>query len=406
MPKHAIILGAGVAGLTAANALVDQGWAVTILEASDRVGGRTFTKKVDQHLEEQGAEFVHCDHHPRVMAALHHYKIAIQAPPSTDTTWYWQGVAAPADPRDPSLQLLLARIDEDLKLIDPERWITADNAHLDRPFRDYLEAIDARAATREMLLAWTGTLTGANPSVFSALGILRDFRMFGSAKTALEAEEHRIVGGTQSLATALAAPLAANIAFLKRAVSVRRRPSGFEISTADHQVFPADAVIVTVPFNTLHALDLPFLTDPSLSQASRRGHANRSGKHWFDPTNPFESRISASPGTLAFMDRTQTSGCIIKDDQISAQTAAQALGLATRHLLNARTHAWTHDLNAQGAWMTIRPGHAAVVDAAWAIGAIDPTFQIANADISPVWSGWIEGALYAGHSAAQRLLDC
>ena len=105
------------------------------------------------------------------------------------------------------------------------------------------------------------------------------------------------------------------------------------------------------------------------------------------------------------MDRTQTSGCIIKDDQISAQTAAQALGIAHRHLLNARTHSWTHDLNAQGAWMTIRPGQAAVVDAAWSIGDKDPTFQIANADVSPVWSGWIEGALYAGHYAAQRLLN-
>ena len=58
----------------------------------------------------------------------------------------------------------------------------------------------------------------------------------------------------------------------------------------------------------------------------------------------------------------------------------------------------------RGAWMTVRPGQAAVIDAAWALGAIDPTFQIANADVSPVWSGWIEGALYAGHCAAQRVL--
>ena len=66
MQQHAIILGAGVAGLTAASTLKDQGWAVSILEASDRVGGRTFTKTVEGHLEEQGAEFVHCDHHPRL----------------------------------------------------------------------------------------------------------------------------------------------------------------------------------------------------------------------------------------------------------------------------------------------------------------------------------------------------
>ena len=404
MQQHAIILGAGVAGLTAASTLKDQGWAVSILEASDRVGGRTFTKTVEGHLEEQGAEFVHCDHHPRVMAALHQHKIAVQALPSTDTTWYWQGVAAPADPLDPSLQSLLARIDQDLNLIDPNHWITDRNQHLDRAFRAYLEAIEPSAAIREKFLAWTGTLTGSDPSAFSALGILRDFKMFGSAKTALEAEEHRIIGGTQSLAIALAAPLTENLQRLQRAVSVRRKPSGLDVITADHRVISGDVVIVTIPFNTLHALDLPFLTDPALSQASRRGHANRSAKYWFDPTKPFESRISASPTTLAFMDVTHTSGCIIKDDKTSSQTAAEALGLLPDHLSSARAHTWTGDVNAQGAWMTVRPGQAAVIDAAWALGAIDPTFQIANADVSPVWSGWIEGALYAGHCAAQRVL--
>ena len=90
MQQHAIILGAGIAGLTAASTLKDQGWAISILEANDRVGGRTFTKKVAGHLEEQGAEFVHRDHHPRVMAALHQNDIAIQTLPQTDTTWYWQ----------------------------------------------------------------------------------------------------------------------------------------------------------------------------------------------------------------------------------------------------------------------------------------------------------------------------
>ncbi|HAB46351.1 MAG TPA: hypothetical protein DCE20_09025, partial [Gammaproteobacteria bacterium] len=94
------------------------------------------------------------------MAALHQHKIAVQALPSTDTTWYWQGVGTPADPLDPSLQSLLARIDQDLNLIDPNHWITDRNQHLDRAFRTYLEAIETSAAIREKFLAWTGTLTG------------------------------------------------------------------------------------------------------------------------------------------------------------------------------------------------------------------------------------------------------
>ena len=338
------------------------------------------------------------------MAALQHHQIEIQTLPPTDTTWCWQGNPTTADPSDLSLQSLLTRIDEDLIHIDPKRWISAKNQHLDRPFRDYLEPLEPRQAIREVFLAWTGTLTGADPREFSALGILRDFKMFGATRTALDAEECRITGGSQALANAMADPLAAYIHFQQRVATVQRHQTGFEVITANHQVFSAKAVIVTIPFNALHALEIPFLTDSSIWQESRRGHANRSAKHWFNPHAPFESRISASPTTLAFMDATSTSGCIIADENLPEKIAARTLGLPGGPLLTARTHSWLNDVKAQGAWMTLRPGQARTIDEIWALGVADPNFQIANADVSPVWSGWIEGALYAGHCAAHRLL--
>jgi len=56
-----VILGAGVAGLAAARALLDAGRRVVVLEARDRVGGRVLTRR-DPRLAvpiELGAEFVH-----------------------------------------------------------------------------------------------------------------------------------------------------------------------------------------------------------------------------------------------------------------------------------------------------------------------------------------------------------
>lgn len=57
--RKAIVVGAGLAGLTAAFELERKGWDVTVLEARDRVGGRTWTSSLSNGMPiEMGAEFV------------------------------------------------------------------------------------------------------------------------------------------------------------------------------------------------------------------------------------------------------------------------------------------------------------------------------------------------------------
>src|SRR4051812_9544705 len=56
-----IIIGAGVAGLSAAKALNERGFDVVVLEARERIGGRVFTHR-DRDTPvaiELGAEFIH-----------------------------------------------------------------------------------------------------------------------------------------------------------------------------------------------------------------------------------------------------------------------------------------------------------------------------------------------------------
>jgi monoamine oxidase len=58
-PNSVLIIGAGMAGLTAARTLAEAGRTVTLLEASSRVGGRIHTIRDGKEIIELGAEFIH-----------------------------------------------------------------------------------------------------------------------------------------------------------------------------------------------------------------------------------------------------------------------------------------------------------------------------------------------------------
>ena len=54
-----VVVGAGMAGLTAARALTEAGMKVLVVEAQDRIGGRIWTRHVGDEAIELGAEFIH-----------------------------------------------------------------------------------------------------------------------------------------------------------------------------------------------------------------------------------------------------------------------------------------------------------------------------------------------------------
>lgn len=54
-----VVIGAGMAGLTAARGLLERGLSVCVVEARERVGGRICSKRVGEVVVEMGAEFLH-----------------------------------------------------------------------------------------------------------------------------------------------------------------------------------------------------------------------------------------------------------------------------------------------------------------------------------------------------------
>src|SRR5271167_2212121 len=54
-----VVIGAGMAGLTAARTLAEAGLKVLVVEAQDRLGGRIWTRHIGAEAIELGAEFIH-----------------------------------------------------------------------------------------------------------------------------------------------------------------------------------------------------------------------------------------------------------------------------------------------------------------------------------------------------------
>ena len=112
------ILGAGLAGLVAARELVAAGLQVTVLEARERVGGRTWTAPfANTGLSvDLGAEWVIPAAHPAMVEELKRYHLPLVVPDGSKDL-------VSALPQDVSrdYQTLLKKVDADAAHIDYEK---------------------------------------------------------------------------------------------------------------------------------------------------------------------------------------------------------------------------------------------------------------------------------------------
>ncbi|WP_086798445.1 protoporphyrinogen oxidase [Streptomyces caniscabiei] len=86
---HVVVIGAGVAGLAAAHGLLDRGARVTVLEASDRVGGKLLPGEIAGARVDLGAESI-LARRPEAVALAREVGLADRLqPPATATASLW-----------------------------------------------------------------------------------------------------------------------------------------------------------------------------------------------------------------------------------------------------------------------------------------------------------------------------
>lgn len=423
--ERVVVVGAGIAGLTAANALTHAGVDCVVVEARDRIGGRLHTAEVDGHVADLGGAWIH---HPDDNVLADWVELAgvpwVVDPTGTRFTGADLGEGRVLRPEE------LAGVG--YAVFDPlAEQVRADLA-AGRPDRSMAEVVDDHLATSPLpeperarlrqLMAAMVEQDGAGPlAEISARWALTEGMFVG------DVVDNVPVGGFRSVLAPLAAPSTIRLGSPVR--RIEQTPDGVEVvgdgwtETGSHAVvtvslgvlkhagiemvppLPADrqAVIDRTGFGTLEKVFLAFAEpfwrdrDPGLQHSvvypsDRTEAATWTWDFGLSPTMMFLVAHSAAPT----MKRDPRRWAV---QQLEA-VYGEPLPLAPIDVVSTD---WLHDEHARGAYAHIRPGAFDTDFDALA----EPVGRIAFAGehTGSERAGYADGAMSSGLREAKRLLQ-
>ncbi len=418
-----VVVGAGFSGLTLAREL---GWAgadVLVLEARDRIGGRTWTDtRMGGEQLEMGGGWVHWMQ-GHVWSEITRYQLPITETPWPDVAHWVVG-----DKRYSGTATdLLDRMDDGMRrsLADSmEMFKRPYDAWTSRDWRehDHLSVVDRLDSLDldEEAYALVEAMWSQNFNAPASTGALTQALRWGAVSNAdwqlmLDICSHwRFRDGTISLANAIASDVKGDLRLRTEVTRVDERADGVVVTTAGGDQISARACVLTVPIGVIGDVEFTTPLPGRAQQVAAEGQSSQGFKLWIRARGVEEPFIAIGTGD-------EPIALIQWEHAVGDEFVAFGFGLDARkqpprdletvtaqvqrlmpdlEITDFASHDWVGDPYARQTWAMLRPNQLAGVQE---LATMPGRVAFAGADYALGWCSFIDGAIESAMRVARTL---
>jgi pseudooxynicotine oxidase len=420
-----IVIGGGFAGITAARETARGGANTLLLEARDRLGGRTWTHRWNDTDIELGGGWVHW-HQPHVWSEITRAGLGVELGEDAQVAGWFAGDerhSGTLPERDAIAERgwnrFVEGVEDALPLPHDPLFASDRLGRFDsQTIADRLDQLDLDDEERDVLAAELESLAHGRLDEAGAVSVLRWHALSGGSLALTQQTGGRItfLEGTQKLLQAIASGAEFETRHSTPVAAVTRHGGSIEVHTRAGETLTAKLAVVAVPLNALGGIEF----DPPLSEGKQEaialGQASRGIKIFIHASGEPVFQNAIKPGhafgyldtEIIYPDGTQL---LIGFGPDAENCEATDLASVQRQLdeilpgyeaLAATAHDWLTDEFSRGTWAIHRPGwythhHAEMQRPEGAV-------ILAGSDLANGWAGFMDGAIESGLRAGATAL--